>query len=431
MVLIFSAYPGNRLRYTLRFLFEAVVGVKWELTKDKEVFEAYKGPKINYSAIQELSGLRIHPSGLLRQKGIKEVGVTAATWDELPAIMPTKGDLSFDLFGASFYLLSRYEEYQPHRSDHYGRFLAEESVAFQHGFLGRPMIDEWMMKLKKEWLSQFEIEIRERKYTFTATIDVDSAYAYKHKGLMRTLGGMAKDIVGGEFRNLKERLLCVFTNKHDPFDTYDELHAHHQKFGTKAIFFFLLADYGLNDKGVSYKSKPLQQLIRRLGDYYRIGIHPGFQSNLDPNRLKEETERLAGIMRKEVLLSRQHFLILNFPETYRRLIDEGVREDHTMGYASQTGFRASTCTPFNFFDIERDLETKLLIHPFAAMDATLSRYLALTPEKGQEQIGLLADQVRNVNGQMVILWHNESLSEKWEWIGWRKVYLRAIEQCAE
>ncbi len=102
-----------------------------------------------------------------------------------------------------------------------------------------------------------------------------------------------------------------------------------------------------------------------------------------------------------------------------------------MGYASQTGFRASTCTPFNFFDIERDLETKLLIHPFAVMDATLSRYLALTPEKGQDRIGLLADQVRNVNGQMVILWHNESLSEKWEWKGWRKVYLRALEQCAE
>lgn len=225
--------------------------------------------------------------------------------------------------------------------------------------------------------------------------------------------------------------MCVLSNNHDPFDTYDELHELHQKHGTKAIFFFLLADYGLNDKGVSHKSKPLQQLIRKLGDYYKIGIHPGFQSNTEPERLKQEIERLASITRKEVVTSRQHFLILNFPDTYRRLIDQGIREDHTMGYATQPGFRASTCSPFTFFDIERDLETKLRIQPFAVMDATLSRYLAVSPEKAQERIAALSEKVRNVNGHMVILWHNESLSEKWGWKGWRKVYLNALKVCAE
>jgi hypothetical protein len=29
-----------------------------------------------------------------------------------------------------------------------------------------------------------------------------------------------------------------------------------------------------------------------------------------------------------------------------------------MGFASQVGFRASICTPFNFYDLDMELETK-------------------------------------------------------------------------
>lgn len=429
MILVYSSYSSNRLKYILRFVFEDVMGVAWRLTTKLEEVDAYEGQVVNYSKNADVPGLHVFPHGLLRQKGVKEIAIKEGEWNGMTTIFPTKGAIPFDLFSASFYLLSRYEEYQPHRSDHYGRFLAEESLAFQLGFLSQPLIDQWVRQFAAEL--KIDITSSQKNYTFYSTIDVDSAFAYQHKGLMRTLGGMAKDITSGEFKNLKERLKSVLGGKEDPFDTYDKLHELHEKYGVKAIYFFLLADYGLNDKGVSYKSKPLQQLIRRLGDYYDIGIHPGFQSNSDPKRLKQEVERLAMISRKNVELSRQHFLILNFPETYRRLIDQGVKEDHTMGYASQPGFRASTCTPFHWYDLERELETKLVVNPFAVMDATLSRYLLLSPTQGEQRIEELANTVKAVNGQMVILWHNESLSEKWGWKGWSKVYEKALAVCAE
>ena len=43
--------------------------------------------------------------------------------------------IPFDVFSATFFLVSRYEEYLPHVKDDYGRFLATESLAFKEDFL--------------------------------------------------------------------------------------------------------------------------------------------------------------------------------------------------------------------------------------------------------------------------------------------------------
>ena len=40
----------------------------------------------------------------------------------------------FDVFSASFYLVSRYEEYLPYVKDMYERFQAENSLAYKHNF---------------------------------------------------------------------------------------------------------------------------------------------------------------------------------------------------------------------------------------------------------------------------------------------------------
>jgi hypothetical protein len=34
----------------------------------------------------------------------------------------------------------------------------------------------------------------------------------------------------------------------------------------------------------------------------------------------------------------------------------------------------------------------------------------------------LADTVRTTGGTFMILWHNETLSEEWQWKGWRTVF---------
>jgi hypothetical protein len=188
------------------------------------------------------------------------------------------------------------------------------------------------------------------------------------------------------------------------------------------LYFILLADYGLNDKNVPVWNKKFRSLIQSISDYAEVGIHPSFGSNSKPEKLKVEIKRLSEITKFEITQSRQHFLILNLPETYQRLIENEITDDYTMGFATEAGFRASICVPYPFYDLDREEITALMIHPFAFMDATLKYYMKLNPDQALEVVDTLIKEVKNVNGIFMGLWHNETVSDEDLWKGWRKVY---------
>ena len=138
--------------------------------------------------------------------------------------------------------------------------------------------------------------------------------------------------------------------------------------------------------------------------------------------MDEKCERAASQAK-----SRQHFLKLTLPETYRNLIDLDITDDYTMGYASQVGFRASICTPFNFYDLDMELETKLKVHSFAFMEGTLKYHMKVGPEEAMQKIKPLIDDVKSVNGVFMSLWHNDTLNNQKLWAGWRAVYINMVE----
>lgn len=433
LVLIYSEKISNRLRYAAEVLFKSVMLTDVSFTSDLEEFNAFKGAKINYSKQQDLPGIQIYPAKLLFERSINEKNPTIGHWDGEITLFSNQKELRipFDALAATFYLVSRYEEYIPHRTDRFGRFRAEDSFAFKNGFLHLPLVDIWAGKIAETVKTIFpKTEFGDKKYQYTPTVDIDSAFAYKQKGLMRTLGGFAKDLSKLEFTNLVNRWNCVVRGKEDPFDTYEFMKVIHDKYETHPIFFFLLADYGLNDKGVTYRSKPFQNLIKSVSDYHDVGIHPGFQSNIKTEKLGVEIDRLASIIHKPVHKSRQHFLMLDFPATFKRLSEQGIRDEYSMGFASQIGFRASTATPYPFYDLEEEMATNVTIYPFAFMDTTFNQYLNLTPEAAFEEAKKTIDQVKAVNGTLISLWHNESLGEKWQWKGWRDLYERIVAYAA-
>src|SRR5690606_1402201 len=67
--------------------------------------------------------------------------------------------------------------------------------------------------------------------------------------------------------------------------------------------------------------------------------------------------------------SRQHYIRLRIPETYRQLRKAGIAFDFSMGYGSLNGFRASAALPFYWYDLEKEEPTDLLIFPFCFMEA--------------------------------------------------------------
>jgi hypothetical protein len=422
-MLIFTAHDTSRFRYAADILFGAIK-TEWEITTDEARFQSYTGPKLTYSLRSFVDALRIPVVGnsLWRGAPIKQT-LSQGDWHGIPTLYAQEGDIPFDIFGAVFFMVSRYEEYCAFEPDIMGRFPSIRSQTGSPAWLERPVVDEWRMALvallNQHWPGSVQMDESYRMYS---TIDVDSAYAYIGKGLTRTCAGMAKDALRRDWPNLKHRIQTILGWRQDKYDTYDYIESVLQQFRCQQFYFFQLSDLAEFDRNVRYTSKTLRKRIKDLSREFSVGIHPGVRSNFKMDVLDEEKVRLENIVGDYVQYSRQHYLMLRFPKTYQELLRVGITEDFTMGYADAIGFRAGTSLPFNWYDISLDRVTSLRVHPITMMDTTLRKYMKLTPDEAMLKSRLLIDRIRAVHGQCVILWHNETLSESDGWQGWRRVW---------
>lgn len=435
MMLVYSSKLTNRLRYILDLMLGELLGLSWELTHDPEAYLNFKGPLINYSN-KPMRDDEVHiiPSRLLEMRGVQHLEPEIKNINGLPCLFPSKkagNPLGFDPFSAAFFLVSRYEEYLPFKKDGYGRFEASQSFAYQHGFLDRPVVNHYALRIRQELAKRFPfMEFAPHKFSFLPTYDIDVAYAYRGRGALRTIGGSLRELFQGNLRHLKQRWKVLAGKKKDPFDTYDYQLELHRRYHLKAVYFFLCGDYGPFDKNVSFFSGVFQKLVKKIGDYAFTGIHPSFLAHDDPRRLTSEVRRMFNITKREVAFSRQHYLRLRFPQTYRNLLDNEITHDFTMGFASRPGFRASICSPFYFYDLEMEAISGLKVFPFAVMDGTLKDYLRMDPDEARQTISRLIDAVKQVGGTFISLWHNESLCECGRWKGWKSVYEEMVHQAA-
>jgi hypothetical protein len=432
MLLILIPKETNRLHFTMQLMLTKLLGLEVNYTNDLSFFKNFDGPKFSYGVPVDEKFLFFESNGLLFESKIYAIELKHFTFEGGLVFFHINNNdsaLPFDPFAASFYLVSRYEEYLPHLRDNHNRFMAAGSDAYQQGYLHKPLVNIWSVRIKNilhKWFT--DLKFSTPVYSFVPTIDIDAAYAFKNKGLTRAVGGIAKAFQNQEYDEVRHRIRVLLRLEHDPFDTFELQMQLQKKYNYRAIYFILLADYGPNDKNIPYNNRYFQQLIRYLADYAEIGIHPSYASFLQPSLMVMETARLSKILKRDVEFSRQHFLKLSMPETYRNLINNDITHDFTMGYAEVTGFRASICTPFPFFDLDQDSITNLIIHPFAAMDGTLHDYMKLTPQKATETINELIHEVKKVGGTFMPLWHNPALNEVGDWKGWLKVYIDMVEE---
>lgn len=429
-IIIFSKRKTNRQLFIFQLIFTDLLGLNFTVVCNETEFENFSGPKLSYSDQAIGDEFFIASSNLLFERGIQSQEFGFSTYLNLPCFFETynrKSKYRFDLLAASFYLVTRYEEYLPFIKDRFGRFSATESIAFQHHFLNKPLVNIWALDLGKKLKTAFpELEITNTEYHFYPTIDIDAAYSFKEKGFLRTIGGYIKNFRDKNYREAIIRTNVIRGKVQDPFDTFDKLIELHQKHELEAIYFILFAIYNEFDKNIPRTNRTFQSLIRKLADYSYVGIHPSFSSNEHNAYLSEEVNLLSEVVHNEITKSRQHFLKLHLPRTYHELINIGIKEDYTMGYSDQIGFRASICTPYFFYDLENEQQSSLKIFPFAVMDGTLRDYLSLEIDESYSRVCQLIDEVKNVNGTFISLWHNESMSNQKRWIGWDSLYEKII-----
>jgi len=425
-ILIYTESVSNRLKYTLIVLFNQVLKVDFELTTDVAHFQASKLAKLSYSNnISTQTSLFIPKHHLLFDTKITpqpiEVNNTS-NYLTFFTLLPQHQGFIFDVFAASFYLITRYEEYLPFTKDTHGRFEAKQSLSFQNGFLQLPIINIWMEDLRKQLNVEFNLSIPKPAFQFQPTYDIDFAWAYRQKNAFRTIGSLTKQLLKGQ----TQQIAVLLGQKEDPYDVYDYLDELHKKHALKPLYFWLLGDYAEFDKNHSPQNKAFRQLINHIAHRYDIGIHPSYRSNEHIDILRMEVARLRHISSKKILQSRQHFLKLSFPQTYTHLERLGIKADYSMGYADEIGFRAGIATPYLWYDLPNERITNLTIHPFEVMDVTLKQYLAKSPAQGVVATKQIIQSIYQSGGTFSLLWHNSSLSDVDGWTGWREAFEEII-----
>jgi len=437
-VLIYSPTITSRLQYISDFSGKEIIGKLFDLTNDLNYYQQEKGAKINYSAERiEPNEFWLKPHSLLFEDRITEQFIQCFEVNNHKAFFKTDGDFAFDIFATCFYLLSRYEEYLPHQKDMYGRYAHENSLAYKEGFLDKPLVNIWLQHFKEALKQKFPSltihhalsGVEGSPFTFLPTYDIDIAWSYKHKGLWRTLGGFMKSMIKGEWRQCQERIRVVRGKQKDPFDTYGWMNQLHEKYQLKPYYFFLLAlKTSRYDKNISPGQKALQNLIKDHLIRYPVGIHPSWRSGDEHSLLKKETETLQAITGNKILSSRQHYIRFTLPETFRRLIDQGIQFDFSMGYGSINGFRASVASPFYWYDLEKEKQTSLMLFPFCYMEANSFYEQHFTAQQALEEMRHYYKTVKAVNGTFITIWHNHFFGFDKLFSGWKEVYEQFIRE---
>ncbi|NNK88669.1 MAG: hypothetical protein HKO90_10330 [Flavobacteriaceae bacterium] len=423
MLLVYTHNISPRLKFIVKHICSRILQLEVKFTTKVEVFVAHDSLKMSYTMNPLGKEFHIRSHRLLFEQGLTDIDIAVQPWGETKCFFSSgdKSSIPFDIFAAAFYLMSRYEEYLPHVKDEFGRFNAEDSLAYKHDFLHQPVVDIWAFKFRDALQRKFpNYTFEDRVYRIRPVIDVPMAFYFIQKGILRTWGGTINDIIRFKFRRLYQRYLVLMRFKKDPYDTFSWIINKQKKAREKFRVFFLIGSFSTYDKNISINRKKFISLIKSVSDYCKVGLKVSYFALTDFSILKREKTRMESVINTSLEISRNSFSKLSLPYTYRNLIELEVREDYTMGYVNYTGFRAGTCTPFLFYDIDYEIQTPLVIYPYQVLDHSLLKFSSLLDKK--EALQAVIDEVRNVRGTFIPVFHNYSFSDDDRWNGFRDLF---------
>ncbi len=420
-VFIKSDIHSKRLNYVLNFIFNDFFDSGYELVPLNHSVENQM--TIAYGGKSNQADISI-PSSKLIEEGFFEADFNLSVNDWSGII--DSNEYEFDLFGFVFFQLSRYEEYFQKSDDPFGRSRAADSFNAAHNILQTPIIDQCLLSLCHKMASLKNIILkRKEKFRLIHTIDVDQYFAFRGKSMKRTIGGLVHDSIKLNTNRLKHRKQALSDGK-DPYDTFSFIEST-VPVGVEKYYFFLVGDYDKTDNALDLLQNDIAASIKKLSENATIGVHPSVKSNRDSQFLEKEIDKLEKACASRSKISRQHFLVLEFPNTYRTLIKHNIEDDFTMGYHDDIGFRSGTTNPHYWYDLENDELTQLRIHPFQVMDITLKKYKKLSPALALKETLEIIHACKKVGGPFCLLWHNSSFYDQEGWKGWKEVYQEIIK----
>lgn len=313
-----------------------------------------------------------------------------------------------DLVASAVFLLSRYEETLNPERDVHGRFQAVSSLAYKAGFLHRPLVDEYGAYLRT-CLQNMGVELPPVTHQFAVTLTHDVDVPFEHRTLKSVVGGLLRG--EGVTTVVKNYVSSLPKNRVYSFPwlvEQDNLLPDAQK-----IYFlrFPLVACQYDKPYLSYRQCDMRQLLRLLkNSKVQLGLHGSYQAGFQNHLIGQEKKQLEKVLNCPITHHRYHFLRTCISDNFVSLQNVGIKHDYTLGYADYVGFRLGTCRPVCFISPTTLQVGTLVLHSLVTMDVTLSDYMRLSYQEALDTVKQLTAQVKEHNGELVLLWHNTSVA---------------------
>lgn len=410
-ILVYIPKQTPRINYIFRHICGRILGFKVKFCSKVEEFIAFEGVKFSYAKKRLGKEVFVQKYGLLEELGINDLNFSMDIWEDVPCFfrVSSESDIPFDIFSASFYLITRYEEYQPHVKNDVDSYPIEESLAYQHEFLKTPVVDVWAYKLKDILEAKFtDLKFPQKKFKSYFLISVSKAFKHRHNGLVRFVGASLRDLIQFQFKSMFDRFKTMLRLQQDPYDIYDELIDFAKNHKMQLDFYFQLSNYSRYTKSISYNKRIYHKLIKSMGDYGDLGLLPGFEALYTIEILKKEKKRWENIVNRSLsktLIKNYH---LNFPDAYLNFNKLEIEKDFSMGYQKNIGFRAGTCTSFQFYDLNMEQVSGLIVQPYVLnSNALKGRDLY----EDLDEFKALKATLKSVNGRMNFVFENSDFAD--------------------
>lgn len=355
----------------------------------------------------------------------------------LPCLYSSKGAASvcerdeqrivfkFDLFAAAFFMLARLEEWDGSSSDKHGRFPPEETLAYRHGFLDRPLVDEYaeLFWACMEDLSPGLVRGPQSSQVIL-THDIDHPLSVSVRPRLLALRAVGGDLlVRRSPGTAAQRVGALLAggrrgDRMDPNNTFDFLMETAERSGQTAAFNFIAGHTGgvvdgypidgYCDLEHPFVAETLERIDQRG---HEIGLHPSYNTFRDPEALRREFRRLRDFcaesgVKQSPNSGRMHYLRWDPIATFGHLSRAGIQYDSTMGYFDRMGFRCGTCREFSTYDPATRSPLPLRQRPLIVMESAALSFLGVSTAEAGHAIVEMSRTCKRFRGNFVLLWHN-------------------------
>ena len=161
----------------------------------------------------------------------------------------------------------------------------------------------------------------------------------------------------------------------DPYFSFDFILDSLKNKKVSAILYFKSGvSHPRFDKNIYNVSDPkIKEVFKTLHtENVEIGLHPSYHTFDNKEKMREEFEALQIANSNHNLVNcRQHYLRFSIPETWRIMDEIGFKNDSSMVYSKEAGFRCGVCYSFPVFDCENRKMLSLQESPLIFMETPI------------------------------------------------------------